>query len=137
CALMPSRRVRPRLACSTASPVPRRGKTRWVRPCRLAASEIRGGSPAPPSFSLPKRHHSSPGKSLLPTAVRPPAEGNSGSRSIDRDPDQRTTEANFPIKVNGEIVGAIGVSGAPAEQNDVDCARAALALVPNAAAPTE
>ena len=36
----------------------------------------------------------------------------------------------FPIKVNGEIVGAIGVSGAPAVQNDVDCARAALALVP-------
>jgi uncharacterized protein GlcG (DUF336 family) len=39
----------------------------------------------------------------------------------------------FPIKVNGEIVGAIGVSGAPAVQNDVDCARAALALVPEAA----
>jgi uncharacterized protein GlcG (DUF336 family) len=43
----------------------------------------------------------------------------------------------FPITVNGEIVGAIGVSGAPAVQNDVDCARAALALVPDAAAPTE
>ena len=41
----------------------------------------------------------------------------------------------FPIKVNGEIVGAIGVSGAPAVQNDVDCARAALAVVPDA--PTE
>ena len=38
----------------------------------------------------------------------------------------------FPIKVDGEIVGAIGVSGAPAVQNDVDCARAALALVPGA-----
>src|SRR5882757_7206086 len=38
----------------------------------------------------------------------------------------------FPIKVNGEIVGAIGVSGAPAVQNDVDCARAALALVADA-----
>ena len=38
----------------------------------------------------------------------------------------------FPIKVDGEIVGAIGVSGAPAVQNDVDCARAALALVPDA-----
>ena len=37
----------------------------------------------------------------------------------------------FPIKVNGEVVGAIGVSGAPAVQNDVDCARAALALVPD------
>jgi uncharacterized protein GlcG (DUF336 family) len=38
----------------------------------------------------------------------------------------------FPIKVDGEIVGAIGVSGAPTAQNDVDCARAALALVPDA-----
>ena len=35
----------------------------------------------------------------------------------------------FPIKVDGEIVGAIGVSGAPTTQNDMDCARAALALV--------
>jgi len=35
----------------------------------------------------------------------------------------------FPIKVNGEVVGAIGVSGAPAVQNDVDCAQAALALL--------
>jgi len=35
----------------------------------------------------------------------------------------------LPIKVNGEVVGAIGVSGAPAVQNDIDCARAALALV--------
>jgi uncharacterized protein GlcG (DUF336 family) len=42
----------------------------------------------------------------------------------------------FPIKINGEIVGAIGVSGAPKVQNDVDCARAALALVPDAT-PTE
>ena len=40
----------------------------------------------------------------------------------------------FPIKVDGEIVGAIGVSGAPTVQNDVDCARAALALVPEAPA---
>ena len=39
----------------------------------------------------------------------------------------------FPIKVDGEIVGAIGVSGAPAVQNDVDCARAALTLVADAA----
>ena len=39
----------------------------------------------------------------------------------------------FPIKVNGELVGAIGVSGAPAVQNDVDCAKAALALVSDAA----
>ncbi len=35
----------------------------------------------------------------------------------------------FPIKVDGEIVGAIGVSGAPTVQNDVDCAKAALAVV--------
>jgi uncharacterized protein GlcG (DUF336 family) len=35
----------------------------------------------------------------------------------------------FPIKVNGEVVGAIGVSGSPTVQNDVDCAKAALALV--------
>jgi uncharacterized protein GlcG (DUF336 family) len=39
----------------------------------------------------------------------------------------------FPIKVNGEVVGAIGVSGAPTVQNDIDCARAALALVPGEA----
>jgi uncharacterized protein GlcG (DUF336 family) len=38
----------------------------------------------------------------------------------------------FPIKVNGEVVGAIGLSGAATVQNDVDCARAALALVPDA-----
>src|ERR1700694_5270707 len=38
------------------------------------------------------------------------------------------------VKVDGEIVGAVGVSGAPAVQNDVDCARAALALLPDAAA---
>ena len=38
----------------------------------------------------------------------------------------------LPIKVNGELVGAIGVSGAPAVQNDVDCASAALALVSDA-----
>jgi uncharacterized protein GlcG (DUF336 family) len=38
----------------------------------------------------------------------------------------------FPIKVDGEIVGAIGLSGAPEVQNDIDCARAALALLPDA-----
>ena len=38
----------------------------------------------------------------------------------------------FPIKVNGEVVGAIGLSGAPTVQNDIDCAGAALALVPDA-----
>src|SRR5579863_1715482 len=39
----------------------------------------------------------------------------------------------FPIKVNGEVIGAIGVSGAPTVQNDIDCASAALTLVPDAA----
>jgi uncharacterized protein GlcG (DUF336 family) len=43
----------------------------------------------------------------------------------------------FPIKVNGEIVAAIGVSGAPTVQNDIDCARAALALVPDTASAEE
>ena len=38
----------------------------------------------------------------------------------------------LPIKVNGEVVGAIGVSGAPMVQNDIDCASAALALVSDA-----
>ena len=38
----------------------------------------------------------------------------------------------FPIKVNGEVVGAIGLSGAPTVQNDEDCARAALALLTDA-----
>ena len=38
----------------------------------------------------------------------------------------------FPIKVRGEVVGAIGLSGAPTVQNDVDCAKAALALVSDA-----
>src|SRR5277367_3523933 len=39
----------------------------------------------------------------------------------------------FPIKVNGEVIGAIGVSGAPAVQNDIDCASAALTLIADAA----
>jgi len=38
----------------------------------------------------------------------------------------------LPIKVDGELVGAIGVSGAPTVQNDIDCASAALALVSDA-----
>src|SRR5271169_6245361 len=38
----------------------------------------------------------------------------------------------FPIKVDGEVVGAIGLSGAPAVQNDVACAKAALAFVSDA-----
>jgi uncharacterized protein GlcG (DUF336 family) len=39
----------------------------------------------------------------------------------------------FPIQVDGDIVGAIGLSGAPTVQNDEECARAALALVSDAA----
>jgi uncharacterized protein GlcG (DUF336 family) len=35
----------------------------------------------------------------------------------------------FPVKVNGKVAGAIGVSGAPTVENEVDCAGAALALV--------
>src|SRR5467141_2635538 len=38
----------------------------------------------------------------------------------------------FPIKVDGEVVGAIGLSGAPTVQNDEECAKAALALIPDA-----
>src|ERR1700739_4716186 len=40
----------------------------------------------------------------------------------------------FLVTVNGEVVGEIGVSGAPAVQNDVDCASAALTLVSDAVA---
>jgi uncharacterized protein GlcG (DUF336 family) len=43
----------------------------------------------------------------------------------------------FPIQVNGDIVGAIGLSGAPTVQNDEECARAALALVTDAATAKE
>ncbi len=32
----------------------------------------------------------------------------------------------FPVRVDGEIVGAIGASGAPTVQNDIDCAKAGL-----------
>src|SRR5258705_8713296 len=38
----------------------------------------------------------------------------------------------FPINVDGELVGAIGLSGAPTVQNDIDCARAAPARVSDA-----
>jgi uncharacterized protein GlcG (DUF336 family) len=38
----------------------------------------------------------------------------------------------FPIVVGEEIIGAIGLSGAPTVQNDIDCAKAALALVSDA-----
>ena len=43
----------------------------------------------------------------------------------------------FPIQVDGDIVGAIGLSGAPTVQNDEECARAALALVTDAATAME
>jgi uncharacterized protein GlcG (DUF336 family) len=39
----------------------------------------------------------------------------------------------FPVTVSGEVVGAIGVSGAPTVQNDIDVARAALAVVSDGA----
>ena len=39
----------------------------------------------------------------------------------------------IPIKIDGEIVGAIGVSGSTV-QNDIDCAKAALALIADAVA---
>jgi uncharacterized protein GlcG (DUF336 family) len=35
----------------------------------------------------------------------------------------------LPLKVDGEMVGAIGVSGAPSVKDDIACARAALALL--------
>src|SRR3979490_2485638 len=38
----------------------------------------------------------------------------------------------LPLKGDGGIVGASGVGGAPAAENDVDCAKAALALLPDA-----
>ena len=38
----------------------------------------------------------------------------------------------FPIRVDGEVVGAIGVSGAPTVENDIECASAALELVSEA-----
>src|SRR5258708_5309691 len=40
------------------------------------------------------------------------------------------------IKVDGEVVGALGLSGAPPVQNHVDCARRALTLV-SAAVPVD
>ncbi len=39
----------------------------------------------------------------------------------------------FPIKIDGAVVGAIGVSGGTV-QNDVDCAKAALSLISAVAA---
>jgi uncharacterized protein GlcG (DUF336 family) len=39
----------------------------------------------------------------------------------------------IPITVDGEIVGAIGVSGAPSVQSDIDCATAAIAVLSGAA----
>jgi nucleoside-diphosphate-sugar epimerase len=45
----------------------------------------RSTSRVPPSFSLPKKHHSSQDTYLPSTEARPPAEGNSSSRFIDGD----------------------------------------------------
>ena len=74
-----------------------------------------------------------------PCSASPLRSSSTSSRAIRRSwlasPRFRSVAAwggGFPIKVDGEIVGAIGVSGAPAVQNDVDCANAALALVPDA-----
>ena len=39
----------------------------------------------------------------------------------------------FPIRVDGETVGAIGLSGAPTVPTDGDCARAALTVLSDAA----
>src|ERR1700730_6625671 len=39
-----------------------------------------------------------------------------------------TWGGGFPIKVNGEVVGGIGLSGGPTVQSDVDCAREALGV---------
>jgi uncharacterized protein GlcG (DUF336 family) len=41
----------------------------------------------------------------------------------------------FPIEVDGEVIGAIGLSGSPSVQDDVECAEAALALLPGATPP--
>src|SRR6204780_616109 len=38
----------------------------------------------------------------------------------------------LPVRGSGEIVGAIGVSGAPTVQNDIDCAKAGLAALSEA-----
>src|ERR1700736_6500324 len=82
---MPWLPVRSRPACSTALREPQSEKQRSLRQCRLGASATRPTSRVPPSFSLPKKHHSSPDRYLLSTEARPPAEGNSRSRFIDRD----------------------------------------------------
>src|ERR1700720_1351091 len=82
---MPWLPVRSRPACSTVLREPQSEKQRSLRQCRLDASATRPTSRVPPSFSLPKEHHSSPDRYLLSTEARPPAEGNSRSRFIDRD----------------------------------------------------
>src|SRR5260370_21905838 len=71
---MPSRRVRPRPACSSASPSPRSGKPRSPRQCPSAVAATGGRPRAPPSFSPPRRHHPALGSYLLPTAARPLAD---------------------------------------------------------------
>jgi pimeloyl-ACP methyl ester carboxylesterase len=51
----------------------------------LGVSASRRTSPVPPSFSLPKDHHSSPDKFLLPTEARPPAEGSLHRQGFDKE----------------------------------------------------
>ena len=57
--------------------------------------------------------------------------GSLSSRPYWREQGVAAYGGGFPIKVDGEVVGAIGLSGAPTVQNDEDCARAALALLPD------
>src|SRR6266849_5888 len=91
----------------------------WMGP-RSSPSRLRRIRPIQLCSASPRRTFSTLSKATrrlagIPTLARVAAYG-----------------GGFPIKVDGEIVGAIGVSGGPAVQNDVDCARAALALVPDA-----
>ena len=44
-------------------------------------------------------------------------------------PDTITFEGGLPIKVGDQLIGAIGVSGAPSGDKDAACAQAALAKV--------
>src|SRR3982074_756072 len=43
----------------------------------------------------------------------------------------RRGEEDFPLRWTEKLSGRAGLSGAPTVQNDIDCARAALALVPD------
>ena len=83
-ASMPSRLVRPRPACSTASPEPRRKKRRLRSSVPLGACRRPGGDRARRSSSSRRtKHRSSPAKYSASTAARPPAEGNSRFHASD------------------------------------------------------